>query len=167
MLGEGRRGRNHEEGEEPVHLLGCLTHQVSIRSHDLGGAVHLPQHRPGRHGAHRMEAEVEGGHHAEVAATAPQGPEQVRMVLLVGVHERPIGEDQVGAEQAVDGEAETTGEVPDAAAQGEAAHPGGGDEAHGQGEPEGVGGVVDVAEHAAAGDPCRRRGGVDGDAPHR
>ena len=52
-----------------------------------------------------------------------------RVRVLAGGHERAVGEHHVGGEQVVDGQAEAAGQVADAAAQGQAGHPGGGQEA--------------------------------------
>jgi hypothetical protein len=97
-----------------------------------------------------VELELEGGHHAEVAAAAAQRPEQVRVLRLAGGQEAAVGGDHVGRQQVVAGQAVRPGEVADAAAQGEPGDAGGGHHPAGGGQAKAVGGVVEVAPGGAA-----------------
>ena len=68
-----------------------------------------------------VAAEGERGDDAEVAAAAAQRPEQVAgATSALARDERAVGEDDVGREQVVDGQAEAAGQVADAAAEGRA-----------------------------------------------
>jgi hypothetical protein len=67
-----------------------------------------------------VQAELEPGRHAEVAAAA-DGPEQYRIGVGVDVQHLAVGGDQLGGQQAVDGEAVLSDQVADAAAEGDAA----------------------------------------------
>ena len=95
-----------------------------------------------------MQLEEEGGHHAEVAAAAAQRPEEIGVFRLAGRDEAAVGQHDVGLEQIVDGQPELAGEMTDAAAEGDAADPGGGDDAAGGAQTEGVGGMVQIAQLA-------------------
>jgi len=50
--------------EEAIDLLRRVHDELAIPLHDVGGLVHLPQHRPGAHGVHRMRLEQERRHDA-------------------------------------------------------------------------------------------------------
>jgi hypothetical protein len=76
-----------------------------------------------------VAAERERGDDAEIAAAAAQRPEQVAVRGRAGRDERPVGEHDVGFEQVVDGQAETPGQVADAAAERKSANSSGGKEA--------------------------------------
>ncbi|GAA2198532.1 hypothetical protein GCM10009849_11550 [Sinomonas flava] len=92
-----------------------------------------------------MQRELERGHHAEVAATAAQGPEQVRLGFRAGPDEPAVGEDHVRGEEVVAGEPVLACQVADPAAECEPGDAGGAEDAAGAREPEGVRGVVVVA----------------------
>jgi hypothetical protein len=64
-----------------------------------------------------VQAELESGRDREVAAAAPDRPEQVRVGLGVDVQEPAVGGDQLGGQQVVDGEAVLADEVADAAGE--------------------------------------------------
>ena len=73
--------------------------------------------------ADAVQAELQAGHDAEVAAAAADRPEQVGMVLGVGAHELAVCRHDVGGQQIVDREAVLADEEPDAAAQRDPADP--------------------------------------------
>ena len=73
-----------------------------------------------------MQAELERGHDAEVAA-APDAPEQFGVFSLAGRHELAVSRDQLDREQVVDGQAIFAAQMPQAAAQRQPAHTGGRD----------------------------------------
>jgi hypothetical protein len=70
-----------------------------------------------------VQAELEAGRHAEVAAAGTERPEQLRMGLVVGVQHLAVGGDQLGGQQVVDGQAVLADQVSDPAAKGEPADP--------------------------------------------
>lgn len=114
-----------------------------------------------------MQVELHFGDHTEVAAAATQRPVQIGVLGRVRGHEGSVGQHHIGGPEVVDGQTVGTGEVADAAAEGQAGDAGGRDDAAGGGEPEGVRGMVEVAPVAAAlyaGRPLLR---VDADALHR
>ena len=63
-----------------------------------------------------VEPIVELRHHAEVASSAADGPEQVGVVVRVDGEDLAIGGDDLGADQVVDGQPVAPNEVADAAA---------------------------------------------------
>ena len=101
-----------------------------------------------------MEPELEGGGHAEVAAAAPQRPEQVRVLVRGGAHDLAVRGHQLDRQQVVAGQAVLALEPARAAAQGQPGHAGAGHASTGGGEPVRLGGAVDVGPGGAA----RRRG---------
>ena len=70
-----------------------------------------------------MEAVLEGGDDTEVAAPAPQRPEQIVVLLLAGDDDLAVGGDHLGRLQVVARQPVLAGQVPDAAAQREAGDP--------------------------------------------
>src|SRR6185295_104389 len=76
---------------------------------------HARQH----HGTHGMELVLKGGDHAEVAAAAPNTPEEVRMLTGVDVAELAVGGDDIGGDEVIAGQAVPARQPADAATQGE------------------------------------------------
>ena len=77
----------------------------------------------------RMAAERERGDDAEVAAAAPERPEQVTVRAGTRGNKATVGQHDIGGDQVVDCQAEAAGEVADSAAERQSANPGGGHEA--------------------------------------
>jgi hypothetical protein len=97
-----------------------------------------------------VQAQLEGGDDAEVAAAAAQRPEQVRVLVGAGADLAPVGEDDVGGDEVVDRHPVAPALVRDAAAERQAGHPGLGHDPAGGGEAEGGGDAVDVGPRRAA-----------------
>ncbi len=166
-LREGRGRRHAEEGEEAAERVGRGGQEVTIPTENLLGVVQLPEHRAGIEGADRVQAEEEGGDDAEVAPAAAHRPEEVGMLVRAGDDEAAVRQNHVDGEEVVDGEAVGAGEVAEAPAEGDPADAGGRDDAAGGRQAEGVRGVVEIPEGAAALDAGGARRGVDADAFHR
>jgi hypothetical protein len=64
-----------------------------------------------------VELERERGDDAEVAATAPESPEEVGIRVVAGCHEATIGCDDVGCNQIVKREPVATRQVTEASAE--------------------------------------------------
>ena len=64
-----------------------------------------------------MAAERERGHDPEVPSPAADRPEQIRLALGVGLHDRAVGEHHRRGDEVVDREPERSAEVADAAAE--------------------------------------------------
>ena len=126
----------------------------------------VPEHRAAVDGVDRMQLEQEGGDDAEVAAPSPDGPEQVRVAVRARRDEAAVGQDDVGSQQVVDGQAVAARQVPQPTAEGQTADAGGRDDAARGRQAEGVGGVVDVAPRAATEHQRRAGDGIDPDAAH-
>ena len=107
----------------------------------------------------RMRLEQKRRHHAEVSAAAANGPEQIAILVGAGHDKGSVGQDDVGRQQIIDGQAVLPRQVSHAAAEGQAADAGGRDDSGRHGEPEGMRGMVNVAPGATAAyahGPCRR-----------
>ena len=114
-----------------------------------------------------MQAKLERGDDAEVAAAAANGPEEVFVlrcadgkVIAVGVHD--VGGDDIVATQAV-----LAHEPADAAAQREAADAGGRDDAAGGGKPEFLTFAIEFSPGGAALGERGLPAGVDLDLSHQ
>jgi hypothetical protein len=118
----------------------------------LMGQATRPATKLGASGWSRI---LKGGDDPEVAATAPQTPEQVGVLVVAGDDELAVGGDHVAGCQAVDGEPKPAHEVADPAAQGQPADAGVGDDAAGHGQAERLGLVVDLAPETATLGSCR------------
>ena len=94
-----QRRRQPEAGHDP-ELVGGVGDEVPQQAEDLGRVVHRPRHHTGEHGgAERMEPELEGRDDAEVAAAAPEAPEQVGVLLLAGDEKFAVGRDDVAGHE--------------------------------------------------------------------
>ena len=106
-----------------------------------------------------MQAELELGHDAEVAAASAQAPEEVGVLGLARLDELAVGGHQVDGQQLVDREPVLAHDPADAAAEREPGDPGVGDDPAGRREPERLRLAVELApEHAGLG-PRRRASG--------
>src|SRR5262245_29897468 len=97
-----------------------------------------------------MELEFERGDDPEVAASAPETPEQVGVLLLARHHELAVGGDHVARAQVVDRQPELAHQVADAATQGQSGDAGVADDPAGDGEPEDLALAVDVVVEATS-----------------
>jgi hypothetical protein len=95
-----------------------------------------------------MQAEDERRHDAEVAAAAAEGPEEVGILVGAGGDALAAGQHDVGRQRVVDRQPVLARQVAVAAAEREAADPGGGDDAADRREPVLVRGAIDVAPRA-------------------
>src|SRR5262245_50498667 len=101
VLGEGWSWRAGEEREEAVQLFWCLGDEFPVPPHHLGGIFHVVKHWAGVVGVNRLRLKEERRHHAEVAAAAADGPEEIRVLLRARGHELAVGEHHLDAEQVV------------------------------------------------------------------
>jgi len=105
--------------------------------------------------------------HAEVAAPAAKGPEQVRVALGVRHHHGAVGGHDLGLDEVVTGQPRDRHEPAEAAAERQPADPRVTERSARHGQPVGEGGGVDVIPLGAA--ACMREAAlnVDLDTPHR
>ena len=142
--------------------------KLAVRAKNFAGHRSRPDEQPGLDGrADRVEPILERRHHAEIAAAAADGPEQIRVLSLAGGDERPVGQDHVRFEQVVDRETVLAGEIAGAAAQGETRDACGRNDAERDRQPEWMSGVIDVTRGAAGLDANRLVGGIDPHPLHR
>ena len=99
-----------------AHLVGGIGHVLLDGTQHLARKIPGVEHEGAHHlGTHGMQPVLEGGDHPEVAAPAPNGPEQVRVLLLAGRKETSVGGDHAGGDEVVRGEAVLAPQVADAA----------------------------------------------------
>ena len=115
----------------------------------------------------RVGPVLEGGGHAEVAAAAAQGPEQVRVVFGAGHDDLAVGGDDLDRQQVVDGEAVLAHQPAFSAAQGQARDTGAGDHPAGGGQPMAGRRPVELFPGDPALRPYRPARRVDPDPFHR
>ena len=116
---------------------------------------------PGHDRPDRVRPEEERRHDAEVAAAAADRPVEIRVLVRAGAHLLAVGRDDVGGEEVVDRQAVLAGQVPEPAAEGQAAHAGGRDDPARHGEIVRLCRIVDVCPRTASADARRARLGVD------
>jgi hypothetical protein len=114
-----------------------------------------------------VQAKLELGDDAEVAAAAAQAPEEVGVLLCARLHELTVGGDQVHRNELVDRQAVLALKPADAAAESQASDPGVGDDPTGRREPERLRLAVQLAPEDAGLSPRRAGSRVDPDPPHR
>ena len=114
---EGHRRTGHHVGDGRERV-GCRV----CRRDEVGDG--LRGGRQEQHAAHElgqgMETQLELGRDAEVAAAAPDRPEQVRMLTGIDPEQLPLGGHDVRRQEVVDGQAVLSNEVAHATAQGQA-----------------------------------------------
>jgi hypothetical protein len=115
---ERQRRRRQHVGDHRQLLGGRLGKGDELR--DNPGAGRQQQHAANDRGD-RVQPVLEAGGHPEVATTATDRPEQVRVVVGVDAQELAVGGDQLGGQQVIDGQAVLSDQVADAAAQGDPA----------------------------------------------
>src|SRR5256885_1993978 len=69
-------GRYDQKRKQAVDVFRRLGDKLTVPLEDLGCLAEGPEHRPGMHGADRVQPKQERGDHAEVAAAATHPPEQ-------------------------------------------------------------------------------------------
>ena len=131
-------GEHREDHERAVELLGQERHRrrrhhVRDRRELVGRRLRLGDERRDRLGRGRQEeqsphdradvvqSKMQAGRDAEVAAPAPDRPEQIGVMLVVDVQHLPVGGHDLGGEQGIDREPVRPGEEPDATAERDAA----------------------------------------------
>ena len=150
-----------------VSVVGSVGDEVPIETQDVDRVLGRPEHRPGHDGgADGVQRESERADDAEVPPTAPQRPEQVRVVMGRRPDDVALGGDHLGVHQVVDGEPVLAHEPADAAPEAQAADSGVPDDAARCGQAVCLGLVVDVAPQGAALDVGGAFDRIDRDGAH-
>src|SRR4030095_15279476 len=84
----------------------------------------VEQHARQHHRTHGMQLVLKGGDHAEVAATTPEAPEEVRVLASADVAELAVGGDDIGGDEVVTGQTVPARQPADAAPPGAARNTG-------------------------------------------
>ena len=163
---EGQRRRDLERREPTVGLRGIFD-PFAPEAQQVARVVEFVEEQTDSDGVDRMQLELEGRHHTEVAAAAADRPEQVVVLGLAGPHRPAISGDHIGREQVVDAQPVTAGQVADAAAQGETRNTGGRHDPTSGRQPVRVGRIVEVAPGRAAARPRRACRRIDVHMPHQ
>ena len=171
VVAEDQREDGHAlgRGQQPavgLRLVGQPGAEVAVEAQHLAGLVQRVDHEPAQDLRHRMEPIFEGRDDAEVAAAAPQRPEEIGVLRRAGLLELAVRRHHVGGEQVVDGESVLAHQPAQAAAQRQPADPRVGDGAAGRGEPERLRLVIQLAPEHAALRPGRAGARVHVDALH-
>ena len=147
--------------------LGGVLDELPEEPEQVTGGVELVEEEPHVHVLDGVQLELEGGDDAEVAATPAQRPEQVRVLVLAGGPDLPVGGDHLGGDQVVHREPVAAGQVADAAAEGQSTHAGRGDDPARGRQSVGMGGVVEVPPGGTAAGPGGTGLRVDVHMPHQ
>ena len=167
VLRDERCGRRDPDGHGGGQLAGRGLGEHAVGAEDLLGAGGVPQDQTASdRRADRVQQECEPSDHAEVAAAAPQRPEQLCVDLAIGGADRAVGGDDLHLVEVVDGPAEAAHQVAETAAEGQAGDADLGDESEHGRQAVPLRGAVDVLEQAAGSDMDTAGGGVDGDIAH-
>ena len=168
ILGDARQRRRGAEPHDRAELVGSVADEVAVAAEDLHGVGRVPDDGPGQNGgADGVEAELERGDHAEVAAAASQRPEQVGELVLGHPQQLAVGRYDVNGEDVVDREAVLAHQPADATAEGEPGDAGVADDSSGGGQTVRLRLAVDVAPQRTTLHPDFAVGGIDPHGSHR
>jgi len=168
LLGEELQRWDAKEKGEAHELVGSVPKPVPEESEKLRCAFRRIDHLPGQHvRAHLVKGQLEGCNHPEVSTPPSDGPEQVRVVGLIGPNHLAGGGHHVRAEQIVGCQAMLSCQPAEAAPQGEAGHPHGGNRSGGGREAMGLGRLVHIPPRAARADRDPPSGDVHLHGLHR
>ena len=164
---EGLWRRAEADGDKPGRILGKFAEIVAGEFQRAFPTGDLNEEQPQLdHRTDRMERELEGCDHPEVAAAPGQRPEEIAVLPRRGADDPPVGRDNFRREQIVATQTGQFGEPSDAAAQGQARDAGMADEAAGRREAMRLRRRVDFAPRRPAAASDATGGRVDGHAVH-
>ena len=151
-----RRGRRVQRADHGVDFRRHCPGDLAGQPQRFPALVQGPEKQPELHDrVDLVQGELEGGDHAEVAAAAADGPEQVRVLTGRGPPHPAVGGDHLGRDQVVDAEPVFAGQPAHAAAQREPGHAGVADQPGGHGQP--VGRAAASRSASSAPPPARAR----------
>jgi hypothetical protein len=141
--------------------------ELRVEVEHLARVRERPAHDAADHdGIHLVQRVLERRDDAEIAATAAQTPEELRVLAFARMHEMAVGGDDVGGLQVVAGEAETAAEAAETAAERETGGPRVRDGTGCGREPERRALTIELAEQRAGLEIRRLRPGIDAHAAH-
>src|SRR5262245_60460289 len=83
ILGDVHERWRGAESHDRAELVRSVANEVAVEAEHLRGVGRVPEYGPSQDGGPEgVEAELERGDHAEVAAAAAQRPEQVGVLVL-------------------------------------------------------------------------------------
>jgi hypothetical protein len=119
----GRRGV--QAGHDDVQLPRQSRDDLPGQAQHVGSLLQSPEQQAQLHDRpHLVQAELEFGDHAEVAAAAADRPEQVRVLLRCSPLDPPVRGDHLGRGEVVDAQPGLAGQPPHAATEREPADTG-------------------------------------------
>src|SRR5438477_12604451 len=99
-------------------LIGYGGGETAVESQHLPGAVErVSDQAPGDHWPDRNQPVLEGRHHAEIAAAATDGPEQIRVLLDASLQRPSLRCDQLDRLQIIESQPVFPHKPPDTAAE--------------------------------------------------
>jgi hypothetical protein len=127
-LGDERGRRGREQDDARADRVRRAGHHVAEVAQHVGRHRGRVQEHPAQHGrADRVQAELEAGDHAQVAAPAARAPEEVGVLGLRGAQDPAVGRDGLDREQVVGRVAALALDPSRPASQDQPANAGGGD----------------------------------------
>ena len=92
VLGQEGRRRRLAQDDDGREFLGCARDALTVGPKHLAGLLGGIEHHARQDlGSHGMQAVLEAGDDAEVAATSLQRPEEVGVLVRACAHELPFG----------------------------------------------------------------------------
>lgn len=93
--------RSEPRDEHPTVVWECLD-EITGEAEEVASLVRVEhEHAQLQHWSYAMKAELELGHDPEVAAAAPEGPEQIGVVRLRGMEDSSVGRHHLSSHQVV------------------------------------------------------------------
>ena len=122
-LDTGAVGRVHER-RVADELVGKAAADLAVEAQHVARGLDRMDDEAARHsGPDRMEAVLEPGDDAEVAASAAQGPEQIGVLLLAGRQDGSVGCHELDGDEVVDGQPVLRHQEAESPAEGQAGDP--------------------------------------------
>jgi hypothetical protein len=160
-------GRGQQKGVRGQLVRG-VARILAIEAEHVFGRREGIQHHAAQDGRpDRVQPELERGDHAEVAAAAPDGPEQVRVFAFACRQELALGGNDVGGQKVVTGKPVRAQEPAQTAAERQAGHAGMGNRAPGGRQPERLRFLIERAPQQARFGARRPPGRVHPNPLHR
>src|SRR5689334_14434280 len=152
---------------EALESVRRVRHQVPPRAEHGRRILEREYDRASIETLDRMDPESELHHDSEVRAAAPQGPEELRPLLLARPYDRTVCADEPCAQQVVERQAEGRRQVPDPAAERQAGDARVAERPTRHRQPVPLAGRVNVLPQSASSTSHRALHWIDRDLPHQ